>query len=286
MKVMEMGRVFMNTLFGPIPEISNDELDEYRQEHKVDSYTLLDVRQPKEYDEDHIPGAKLIPLPELSKRMDELDSGKPVIAYCAIGGRSRAAAEFLAGRGFKEVYSLKGGIKQWEGVGADGPVESGLGLISGDESPARALAVAHGMESGLGDVYRKLAAKLEDEPTAELLTQLAQVENAHKQKVLDMFEAAGPNEDERKYLDELAGSGLVEGGYEMEALLAKHADAKLDSEDVLDMAMTIESQAMDLYMRLAGAFKDKAAQDAMHELSDDELKHLDSLAKLRDDKAA
>ena len=48
-----------------------------------------------------------------------------------MGGRSRAAAEMLAGRGFQEVYSLKGGIKAWGGLLAGGPAEQGLGLISG-----------------------------------------------------------------------------------------------------------------------------------------------------------
>lgn len=42
---------------------------------------LLDVRQPKEYQKAHIPGATLIPLPELGDRMDELDRNKPVLVY-------------------------------------------------------------------------------------------------------------------------------------------------------------------------------------------------------------
>jgi rhodanese-related sulfurtransferase len=44
-------------------------------------FVLLDVRQPTEYEKARIPGAKLIPLPELVSRMDELDPEKPVIAY-------------------------------------------------------------------------------------------------------------------------------------------------------------------------------------------------------------
>jgi len=50
-------------------------------EHKEGSYTLLDVRQPGEYVSGRIPGATLIPLPELSDRLGELDPQKPVIAY-------------------------------------------------------------------------------------------------------------------------------------------------------------------------------------------------------------
>jgi rhodanese-related sulfurtransferase len=49
--------------------------------HKEGTYTLLDVRQPSEYEKGRIPGSKLIPLPELASRMGELDPQKPVIAY-------------------------------------------------------------------------------------------------------------------------------------------------------------------------------------------------------------
>jgi len=66
-----------------------------------DAFTLLDVRQPGEYDAEHLPGAKLIPLPELGARLSELDAGKPTVVYCAIGGRSRVAARCWRPRGSK-----------------------------------------------------------------------------------------------------------------------------------------------------------------------------------------
>jgi rhodanese-related sulfurtransferase/rubrerythrin len=283
MKVMEFGRVMMNTLFGPIPEITSDELDEYRNEHALETYTLLDVRQPREYEEDHLPGAKLVPLPDLSRRIDEIDKSKPVIAYCAIGGRSRAAAEFLAGRGFDKVYSLKGGINAWEGIGAEGPEQSGMALFDGQETPAKVLAVAYGLESGLGDFYKQMAGALDKRETSDLLLKLAHVEDAHKDKVMRMFEETGPTDQDRELLAEMQKSGIVEGGYTLEVLMVEHGQSSPSNENVLDIAMTIESQAMDLYMRLSDSLKDQAAKDAMLELSNDELAHLSSLGKLRDE---
>jgi rhodanese-related sulfurtransferase len=50
-------------------------------EHPEGSYTLLDVRQPGEYEGEHIPGAKLIPLPGLKDQLSELDKQKPVLVY-------------------------------------------------------------------------------------------------------------------------------------------------------------------------------------------------------------
>jgi rhodanese-related sulfurtransferase len=49
--------------------------------HKEGTFTLLDVRQPGEYEKSRIPGSKLIPLPELHDRLGELDPEKPTIVY-------------------------------------------------------------------------------------------------------------------------------------------------------------------------------------------------------------
>jgi sulfur-carrier protein adenylyltransferase/sulfurtransferase len=51
------------------------------QDKAIDAYTLLDVRQPGEYESEHIPGSKLIPLPELGDRLNEIDPHKPTIVY-------------------------------------------------------------------------------------------------------------------------------------------------------------------------------------------------------------
>jgi hypothetical protein len=63
-----------------------------------------------------------------------------------VGGRSRAAAQILTGKGFKTVYNLKGGIKAWNGHSAAGPAEMGMMLLKGDERPAEIIILAYGME--------------------------------------------------------------------------------------------------------------------------------------------
>jgi len=71
---------------------------------------LLDVRTEGEYNAEYIP---YIPLSDLEKRIDELDSSKAIIVYCQSGGRSRTASEILAQRGFI-VYNMEGGINAWK----------------------------------------------------------------------------------------------------------------------------------------------------------------------------
>jgi rhodanese-related sulfurtransferase len=65
----------------PVENMDAEEARTYVSEHKEGSYTLLDVRQPGEYEKQRIPGARLIPLPELANRLGELDPEKPTIAY-------------------------------------------------------------------------------------------------------------------------------------------------------------------------------------------------------------
>src|SRR6202166_3342480 len=75
-----------------------------------DSFVLLDVREPHEYQICNIPGAKLIPLGDLPKRVNELDSSVEIVAHCKMGGRSAKAVDFLRQAGFKKVKNMTGGI--------------------------------------------------------------------------------------------------------------------------------------------------------------------------------
>jgi len=65
----------------PVKNMAAQEARAYIDKNKEGTFTLLDVRQPKEYEKARIPGAKLVPLPELTDRLGELDPEKPVIAY-------------------------------------------------------------------------------------------------------------------------------------------------------------------------------------------------------------
>jgi sulfur-carrier protein adenylyltransferase/sulfurtransferase len=68
-------------LFTPAESLEASDLRTFISEQPEGSYTLLDVRQPGEYEESHIPGSLLIPLPELTDRIRELDPEKPTIVY-------------------------------------------------------------------------------------------------------------------------------------------------------------------------------------------------------------
>jgi molybdopterin/thiamine biosynthesis adenylyltransferase/rhodanese-related sulfurtransferase len=81
--------------------------------NRGDKLTLVDVREPNEYQINRIPGTTLIPLGEIPRRYAELNQDDEIVVHCKMGGRSAKAADFLRSVGFKRVLNLKGGILDW-----------------------------------------------------------------------------------------------------------------------------------------------------------------------------
>ena len=75
--------------------------------------TLLDVRNRSEWEEGHIPGARLLPLPELTSRLDELREVGPIVVHCQGGSRSAVAASVLRAAGITDVTNVEGGFTAW-----------------------------------------------------------------------------------------------------------------------------------------------------------------------------
>ncbi len=94
-----------------IPEITPQELK--RRLDAGETVTVLDVREPWECAIARLPASINIPLDELPRRLAELDARATTIVMCKAGGRSRRAAQFLAGAGFNQAINLAGGIDAW-----------------------------------------------------------------------------------------------------------------------------------------------------------------------------
>lgn len=101
-----------------VPEIDIESL----AEHHAGGAIVLDVREPAEYDEGHVPGARLIPLGEMPDRIAEVPADRPLYVICRSGGRSARAVEWLTGQGIDAV-NIAGGTLAW--VAAGRPVVPG-----------------------------------------------------------------------------------------------------------------------------------------------------------------
>lgn len=67
--------------FTPVENLDSQQARSLMADNPLEAVTMLDVRQPSEYQRSHLPGAKLIPLAELDKRLDEIDPQKPTVVY-------------------------------------------------------------------------------------------------------------------------------------------------------------------------------------------------------------
>ncbi|MFV0438750.1 MAG: rhodanese-like domain-containing protein [Desulfopila sp.] len=231
---------------------------------------FLDVRQPQEYAEAHIPGARLIPLAELAERLGELEPERQTIVYCRSGVRSKSACQILRSAGFANILNMTGGISAWHGHRAGGPEEMGLELfIAGDYDSAIEMALA--MEAGLQQVYLRLADLANTPENQQLLRHMARLEDGHMARLRQRYPTLA---------DSLAPTATVaEGGLAVDTFIDTFAGRLANISDILHVGMLLEAQAYDLYRRLAVREKDAALRQFYLEMAAEEQVHLKHLAR-------
>src|SRR5215213_1541197 len=97
--------------------VSTVPVNDFEKTLDTASVQLLDVRRPEEYKSGHLHGAFLadwLDKKQFEERVQYLDKSKPVYIYCLSGGRSAAAANWLAEKGFSNVVNMQGGINAWK----------------------------------------------------------------------------------------------------------------------------------------------------------------------------
>lgn len=196
--------------------------------------------------------------------------------------RSRAAAAVLKGAGFREVYSMAGGIDAWHGGVALGSPDRSVAYFLEAASLDHMLALAWSMEEGALRFYSAAAEKSTTPEAETLFQQLVTAEIHHKASVEKLRERLAPGESS---FDELVGEpnlvgNIMEGGFSTEEIIKRYA--ALDPEDVLAFAMAMETTSFDLYLRLGRTVKEDEATRAFQSLAHEERKHLDRLAQAMD----
>lgn len=106
--------------------MTNATIDELAAAHR-DGAPVVDVREPREYVDGHVPGAVLMPMWQVPSRVKELDRSRTVYVICATGNRSNTMADFMRRAGL-DARSVDGGTTAW--------VQSGRPVVVG----ARAVA--------------------------------------------------------------------------------------------------------------------------------------------------
>jgi rhodanese-related sulfurtransferase len=100
-------------------KINNLSAQDFKQAIEDNQELIIDVRQPEEWQQEHIAKAKLIPLAEIAHKIQDhaQKSGQKIYLYCQRGRRSEQAGLILLSLGYQEVYQLEGGLEEWKSAG-------------------------------------------------------------------------------------------------------------------------------------------------------------------------
>lgn len=266
-----------------IKDLTAAELRDFIRNHHEREYALIDVRQPGEYEQGHIPGARLLPLPELIQTMEALPGDKQLVFYCHSGGRSMAAASMVADEeiGAGELINLNGGMLAWDGgVASDYP---NVQIFNLQTAPSDMLKTAMNLEKGALSFYTHISANHKEQPWVEVFSNLAKAEIGHARTVyhfLQKIESDG--DDFEAVFDGLSGE-VLEGGMKLETAL-EHLSA-IKSRVCLRMietALKIEYAAYDLYRSMADRVLATDAQEAFITIAQAEKAHMQALVKAID----
>jgi sulfur-carrier protein adenylyltransferase/sulfurtransferase len=199
--------------------------------------------------------------------------------------RSRSATNLLLGAGLENVYTMEGGIRAWQGMVAHGPPEAGMAHFTPAEDAEEIVGLAWALEEGSKLFYLGVAENFSnDEETQEMFRWLVSAEKNHEKNLLETYESlTGVKPDfeklRTKFTDKLGGS-VMEGGVVVKEALAWVRDKGV--QDSLELAMAMEVNAFDLYIKMGRLIEDQNARRIFKKLSEEEQAHLEKLANLLD----
>jgi rubrerythrin len=188
----------------------------------------------------------------------------------------------LLDAGFKEVFSMGGGISAWKGLVAGGPPDAGMAYFSDNEKTETLIALAWALEEGSRRFYAGLAESMNDHEAKNLFTDLITAEEHHKASLLALYHDAGGSGAIESLLPDGAMGDIMEGGVRVSEALAWTAGK--DAADVLDLSISLESNAYDLYIKIERTVKDDRSKRAFGLLAEAEKHHLDRMASLIEEK--
>jgi len=186
----------------------------------------------------------------------------------------------LAGKGFDNVYNVTGGFKGWKSEAAFGEEELGLELFTGDESPEKTLVVAYSLEAGLRDFYLSMITKVKNNDTKDLFQKLSEIEVKHQDRIFNEYITITGKSVNRDEFEKRTVSKEVEGGLTTEEYMNLFQPDLESLEDMISLAMSIEAQALDLYVRASDKTSNPQSKKVLIQIADEERAHLAQLGKL------
>jgi len=263
--------------------LSVEEFRKYIDTQQENDYMLIDVRQPDEYAQAHIPGSTLIPLTELESRLVDFPSNMDVVFYCRSGARSKAASVMAIGSAvpLKKIYNLMGGIMAWDGKTMAGFRR--VKVFDNMKEPAQMLLKSMDLEKGAQRFYSYVVEKYAGRSFVHMMVPLVKAERIHAQSIYQYWEKIAESPPP---FDELFGklSGdILESGEDLQSVIQRFESI----EDnpclaLIELALNIEYSAYDLYRSMADRTDDDTLRSVFLSIAQVEKSHMQMLASAID----
>ena len=176
---------------------------------------------------------------------------------------------------------MNGGIDAWNGLVSKAGVGQGMYLLEGNETVEEIVALAYGLEEGSRRFYRELAERSAAPEAKRLFETLHEAELRHEERLWERYRALAADSGERLAFEKTIVPRALEGGETPEQVLARYPEAGHGFTESLDLAMALETDALDLYLRMADAFDDADIRSVFIDLAAEERMHLERLGSLR-----
>lgn len=273
--------MILGSLFRKVKSISPDEVRTILKERNADQYCLLDVRQPSEYEQGHIPGAVLIPLTELPSNVNRLEPEKMTIVYCRSGNRSRSGVGILNGEGLDNVFNMEGGMLAYDGLVAAGPPEAGVFCFSENMTPEQLIAMAWYIEDGSQQYFEAVKTMTQDQQIDASFADLIEHKIAHKASLAHLFRKISG----QAATEDFPASVLPRPPHKVMAGCVSVPEAIDWSKnrtvpDLLDFLMALEANTFDLYLKLGRQVASERARKVFMELSEEQVRHLGQVSSV------
>jgi len=161
-----------------------------------------------------------------------------------------------------------------------GPMDFGLELLASDEGVEGVILLSYGMEQGLGEFYKTVASAVTESEPKKLLKHLAGIEERHMKRLFDLYRSLAPEAISREEMASKVSADMVEGGHPLEKFIEEHKPLLQNVSDILSLAMMIEAQALDLYLRYSERVEQSSARKIFYGLAEEEKAHLASLGEM------
>lgn len=174
---------------------------------------------------------------------------------------------------------MDGGISAWHGLTAVGVPEAGMAFFSKAHRPEELIALSWILEEGSRTFYAAMEIRVQEQKAKSLYHDLTIAEEHHKSALSALYAKLTMRESEPDFpwslMPEKPDTDVMEGGMKVQEAL-EWAQGK-GLIEVLELSISLETNAYDLYIKMSRHFDDAHAQNVFNALSREEKKHLDRL---------